>query len=294
MAPPRVGWRGRSFAIRLLGATHNVPLSPLGLCRGSSRREAVPGPCAEGPRVSSATCGGRCGFRPKRVPAVSQRLEGDAVSLAPGVSLYPFSFWRPRRRRCGKRGGKALTGLPRAGGGAAQGALRARSAGRKPGDDPFPSTCCGGASSPGNPPSCSQPGEQRVWEARSGSESGGGGARGGGRWGQGRAPACTSSLGRRTGSSTQPAPAPRGGCFSRQMGAGSLPSGGPRALSPPRVPTPSGDEGCRARCALAREEPRGSSAPCRCQAPPQPGAPRLLRWNHPDSPISIANVGGGG
>lgn len=258
MAPPRVGWRGRSFAIRLLGATYNVPFSPLGLCRGSSRREAVAGPCAEGPRVSSATCGGRCGFRPKRVPAVSQRLEGDVVSLAPGVSLYPSSSWRPRRRRRGKRGAKALTELPKAGGGAAQGALRARSAGRKPGDNPFPSTCGGGAPSPGNPPSCSQPGEQRVWEARSGSESGGGGARGGGRWGQGRAPACTSSLGRRTGSSTQPAP--RGGGFSRQMGAGSLPSGGPCALPPLGSPPPPGTKAAEPVVPW-RGRNRGAAAP---------------------------------
>lgn len=189
MAPPRVGWGERSFAIRLLGATYNVPFSPLGLWGPQEeglRRDLRPRPCARGPRMPFVTCGGRCGFRPKRVPGASPRLEVDVVSPAPGVSLYPSSSWRPGRRRRGKRGGKAHTELPKSRGGGAKGTLRARTAGRKPGDNPFPSTCSEGTSSPGNPPSRSQPGEQRVWEARSGSESGGGGTQegGGGRGGR--------------------------------------------------------------------------------------------------------------
>lgn len=46
------------------------------------------------------------------------------------------------------------------------------------------------------PPSTSQPLEQRVWEARSGSGNRGGGRREGRRWGQGRAPPHISSRGR--------------------------------------------------------------------------------------------------
>lgn len=159
------------------------------------------------PRSEDVLCDLRraCGFRPKRVPGVSQRLEVDVVSLAPGVSLYPSSSWRPGRPRRGKRGGKARTELPKWGGGA-QGTLKVRTEGQKPGDNPFPSTCSGDTSSPGNPSSCSQPGEQRVWEARPGSESGGGGTQEGRRWGQGRAPACTSSLARMTESSMVLAP----------------------------------------------------------------------------------------
>ncbi|MEJ1284390.1 hypothetical protein NN561_015375 [Cricetulus griseus] len=110
------------------------------------------------------------GFGPKRVPGTSQRREVDMVSLAPGVSLYPSTSWRPERRRRGKRGGQARPELPKSRGSGAQGTLRARAEDRKPGDNPFPSACSRGTSSPGNPPSRSQPGEQRVWEARSGSE----------------------------------------------------------------------------------------------------------------------------
>lgn len=162
------------------------------------RGASLPGPCAQGPRMS--------GFGPKRVPGTSQRREVDMVSLAPGVSLYPSTSWRPERRRRGKRGGQARPELPKSRGSGAQGTLRARAEDRKPGDNPFPSACSRGTSSPGNPPSRSQPGEQRVWEARSGSEKRGGGRQEGRRWGQGRAPACTSSQSRMMESSTQQAP----------------------------------------------------------------------------------------
>lgn len=161
-------------------------------------RASRPRPCAQSPRMS--------GFGPKTAPGTSQHREVDLLSPAPGVSLYPSSSWGAGRRRRGKRGGKARPELPKSRGGGAQGTLRARAAGRKPGHDPFPSACSRGASSPGNPPCRSQPGEQRVWEARSGSEKRGGGRQEGRRWGQGRAPACTSSLSRMMESSTLQAP----------------------------------------------------------------------------------------
>lgn len=60
---------------------------------------------------------------------------------------------------------------------------------------------------PGEPPPSSfQPREQRVWEARSGSGSRGGGRQEGRRWGQGRVPRHISSRGRMTESSLQQTP----------------------------------------------------------------------------------------
>lgn len=171
-------WRELSFAIRLAGAKYTVPFSPLGtlgLHYERPRRASLPGPCAQGPKMSE--------FGPKRVPGTSQRREVDVVSLSPGVSFYPSASRRPGRRRRAKRGGKARPGLLKSRGGGAQGTLRARAVDRKPGDNPFPSACSRGTSSPGNPPSRSQPGEQRVWEARSGSENRGGGRQEGRRWG---------------------------------------------------------------------------------------------------------------
>lgn len=152
-----------------------LPTGDLGLHYERPRRASLPGPCAQGPKMSE--------FGPKRVPGTSQRREVDVVSLSPGVSFYPSASRRPGRRRRAKRGGKARPGLLKSRGGGAQGTLRARAVDRKPGDNPFPSACSRGTSSPGNPPSRSQPGEQRVWEARSGSENRGGGRQEGRRWG---------------------------------------------------------------------------------------------------------------
>lgn len=58
-------------------------------------------------------------------------------------------------------------------------------------------------------------------------------------------------------------------------GSGSLPNGGTRSLPPPASPPPPGMvagelRGCGARRRRRRAEPRGSSASCRCRAPPQP------------------------
>lgn len=133
MAPPRVVWCGESFRLQSdsPGREIHCPILPTG-DPGSSLREAaprrawLPGPCAQGPRTSPATCGGRWRFGPKRVPGTSQRREVDVVSLAPGISLYPSSSWRPGRRRRGKRGGKAGPEQLKSRGGGAPGTLRAR------------------------------------------------------------------------------------------------------------------------------------------------------------------------
>lgn len=216
MAPPRVGWRGRSFAIRLPGATHNVPFSPLGLWGPHEERlywDLLPGPCAQGPRMSSATCGGRCGSRAKRVPGVSQRLEVDVVSLTPGVSLYASSSWRTGRRRRGKRGGKACTELHESRGGGARGTLKGgENCGSEARRQSLPPPRASGAP----PPRGTHPAAPNLENKGSGKHGRGRraeveGCRKAG-WGQGRAPVCTSSPGRRTESSTPLAP--RGGCFS--------------------------------------------------------------------------------
>lgn len=171
---------GRAFVCNQIpGREIHCLILPTGDLRSSNREAAA--------RLAAGTVRPRSEFGPKRVPGTSQRRELDEVSLSPGVSLYPSASRRPGRRRRAKRGGKARPGLPKLRGGGAQGTLRARAVDRKPGDNPFPSACSRGTSSPGNPRSRSQPGEQRVWEARSGSENRGGGGRkagGGGRGGR--------------------------------------------------------------------------------------------------------------
>jgi hypothetical protein len=204
VVPPRVGWRGRSFAIRLLGATYNVPFSLLGLWGPHEERL-----CRDhAPKVRG------CPLRPAAGVWVQAQTSPRSFSApgsrrglsSPWRQSLPFLFLETREAATWKERRESPHGAAQVEGGGAQGTLKARTEGRKPGDNPFPSTCSGDTSSPGNPSSCSQPGEQRVWEARPGSESGGGGTQEGRRWGQGRAPACTSSLARMTESSMVLAP----------------------------------------------------------------------------------------
>lgn len=191
------------------GRDRQCPVLPSGAL-GSSRREAPSGLAAETvrPRSEDVLCDLRRALwvQTQTSPRGFSAPRGRRGLSNPWRQSLPFLFLETREAATWKERRESPHGAAQVRGGGAQGTLRARTADRKPGDNPFPSTCSWGTSSRGNPPSRSQPGEQRVWEARSGSESGGGGTQEGWRWGQGRAPACTSFPGRMTESSTQLAP----------------------------------------------------------------------------------------
>lgn len=117
------------------------------------------------------------------------------------------------------------------------------------------------------PPSSSQPREQRVWEAPPGSGSGGGGRQEGRRWGQGgRLPTFPLAAEERKAPSSQrlSEAASKSGRARVPYLTAPLAPFLPQRPHPLRGPRPGSCE------EAAREEPRGSSASCRCRVPPQP------------------------
>ena len=150
MVPPRVGWRGRSFAIRLLGATYNVPFSLLGLWGPHEERL-----CRDhAPKVRG------CPLRPAAGVWVQAQTSPRSFSApgsrrglsSPWRQSLPFLFLETREAATWKERRESPHGAAQVEGGGAQGTLKARTEGRKPGDNPFPSTCSGDTSSRGTHP----------------------------------------------------------------------------------------------------------------------------------------------
>ncbi|XP_029418794.1 collagen alpha-1(I) chain-like [Nannospalax galili] len=213
---------------------------------------------------------------------------GPGVSPPPGVRLYPSSSGRPGRWRSGKGGGNAVETERGWGWGRKASARGTPPARAGPGTrGPLgPSAGSSGFSSREPPPSRSQPGEQRVWAARSGSGDGGGGRQedGGGPEGAGgcrptflllaawwKAPSCE-----------RPAEA------ASESGSARVPYL-TAALTPflPQHPHPLPGSWAwepLSRRSQERAETRGSSAPCRCRAPPQPLAAPVLKVERAHSP----------
>lgn len=186
----------------------------------------------------------------------------------PALGLCPASSGDPGAGYVGGEAGKPARSCPSPG--AAMGRRGREGRGLRVGSR----ACGGGTSSRGSPPRRSQPGEQRVWEARSGSESGGRGTREGRRWGQGGRPPALPLR----------AASPRGGCPSVRLGSASLPKGGPRAPPPRAAPPPPGTAAGEPRCGGTAGQQRP------LQVPGATAAGRVLRWNlavlHPAGPRS--------
>lgn len=201
VARQRMGWGGGGVRLQSdsPGRQIHCPIFPTEDL-GSSRGEAPD------PRMSFATNRGRRASGPKGSPGLLAPGSRQGLPSPRRLSL-PNPFLETPEAASSKERRESTPGAARVRGGGAQGHLKSGAAGRRPVPvhNPYPSACSGGDPSPGMPASRSQPGEQRVWEARSGSENGGGG-RQEGRWGQGRVPACTSSPGRMMERSTLQAP----------------------------------------------------------------------------------------
>lgn len=256
-------------------------------------RGGPPGaPQRQGGGAGSLPCGGAGKPLPlRRVPGDSGRGEGDVDSPPPHACLsHPLprdlGGGREVGREAGTRTEKAWEReIASWGIRGREGSIRARRKGPWGEEDPdgevvvgrseresFPFRVAQGDLFPGEPPpSSSQPREQRVWEARSGSGAeveGGRKASGGGRGGRlphflsrpydGKLPAANAS--RRP--------------LQIREGSGSLPNGCPPSLPPPASPPPLGTEAreLRGRQRPRRGRNRGAAAP-----PAGAGRPRSRR-----------------